>query len=99
MQIKRRPTGVGYVGQKECSFHVALRKKVGKESKKSVIKYSQLSNMLVPSLFLSVLTQSSAAAVEFRVVRIPMKSVFKAGPSETLPVVAAFLCIESGSQG
>lgn len=55
--------------------------------------------MVVPFLFLSVLTQPSAAAVEFRVVQAPMKVVFKAGPGETLPEVAAFLCIESGAQG
>ena len=55
--------------------------------------------MLVPSLFLSVLTQPSAATVEFGVVQAPMKAAFKAGPSEPLPEVAAFLCIESGAQG
>lgn len=54
-------------------------------------------NMLVPSL--SVLIQTSTAAVEFRVVQAPMKVVFKAGPSKTLPEVAAFLCIESGAEG
>lgn len=53
--------------------------------------------MLVPSL--SVLIQTSAAAVEFRVVQAPMKVVFKAGPSKTLPEVAAFLCIGSGAEG
>lgn len=64
-----------------------------------MLKYSQFSNMLVPFQFMSVLTQLSAATVEFRVVQAPMKAVFKAGPSETLPEVAAFLCIESGAQG
>lgn len=53
--------------------------------------------MLVPSLLSSVLTHLSAASVEFGVVQAPMKAVLKPDPSETLPEVAAFLCIESGS--
>lgn len=55
--------------------------------------------MLVQSPFMSVLTQLSAATVEFGVVQAPMKALFKAGPNETLPEVAAYLCIESGAQG
>lgn len=38
MQMKRCPTGAGYVGQKEHNFQVALRKNVGKENKKSMLK-------------------------------------------------------------
>lgn len=36
--MKRCPTGAGYVGQKKRNFQVALRKNVGKESKKSMLK-------------------------------------------------------------
>lgn len=94
----RCPTGAGFVGQKKCNFCVALRN-VADESTRSVLEHSQLSHMLAPSPFLPVLTQPRAAAVEFRVVEAPMKAVFKAGPSDTLPQVAAFLGTESGAQG
>lgn len=97
----RCPTGAGFVGQKKCNFSVALRN-VADESTRSVLEHSQLSHMLAPSPFLPVLTQpraARAAAVEFRVVEAPMKAVFKAGPSDTLPQVATFLGTESGAQG
>lgn len=94
----RCPTGAGCVGQKRCNFSVALRN-AGGESTRSALEHSQLSHMLVPSLFLPVLTQRRAAAVEFGVVEAPMKAMLEAGPSDTLPEVAAFLCIESGAQG
>lgn len=94
----RCPTGAGFVGQKKCNFSAVLRN-VADESTRSVLEHSQLSHTLAPSPFLPVLTQPRAAAVEFRVVEAPMKAVFKAGPSDTLPQVATFLGTESGAQG
>lgn len=97
--MKRCRKGAECIGQKECNFQVTLRKNIEKESKKTVLKYSQLSNIPLPYLFLSVLTPLCAATVEFQVVQGPMKAVFKTDRSETLPKVAAFLGIESEAQG
>lgn len=53
VHMKRCPSGADCIGQKECNFQVTLRQNIGKESKKTILKYSQLSSIPVPSLFLS----------------------------------------------